>query len=101
MTRGMSVSIVTATSATAWSFSSSGWHSCWRSCPSRWKFWGVEMDVIRDVLDKQLIDRNNQKMGKVDGIVMVLREGERPRIAYIEVGAVALARRLHPRLAER
>jgi hypothetical protein len=56
------------------------------------------MNLIRDVLDKQLIDRNNQKMGKVDGLVMVLSEGAPPRVAYIEVGAMTLARRLNLRL---
>ncbi|MEH2463692.1 hypothetical protein [Nostoc sp.] len=34
------------------------------------------MDVIRDVLDNQLVDRNQRKMGKVDGIVMELRDRE-------------------------
>ncbi|BAY44434.1 hypothetical protein SAMD00079811_20340 [Scytonema sp. HK-05] len=56
------------------------------------------MDVIRDVLDNQLVDRNNCKMGRVDGIVMELPEGQPPRLAYIEVGVPTLARRLHPRL---
>jgi len=56
------------------------------------------MDVIRDVLDHQLIDRNQKKLGRVDGIVMELRDGQPPRLAYIEVGMPTLARRLHPRL---
>lgn len=56
------------------------------------------MNVVRDVLDNQLVDRNQRKMGKVDGIVMQLRDGEPPRLAYIEVGVPTLARRLHPRL---
>ena len=56
------------------------------------------MDLIRDVLDNQLVDRHQRKMGKVDGIVIELRENEPPRLAYIEVGAVVLAQRLHPRL---
>ncbi len=56
------------------------------------------MDIIRDVLDNQLVDRNNCKMGRVDGIVMELRDNKPPRLAYIEVGVPTLARRLHPRL---
>jgi sporulation protein YlmC with PRC-barrel domain len=56
------------------------------------------MEAIRDILDNQLVDRNHCKMGKVDGIVMELREGQPPRLAYIEVGLPTLARRLHPRL---
>ncbi|HXG92885.1 MAG TPA: hypothetical protein VNN73_11035 [Blastocatellia bacterium] len=57
-------------------------------------------DLIRDVLDKQLVDRNQNSIGKVDGIIVALREGKPPRVAYIEVGTVALARRLNPRLAK-
>ena len=57
------------------------------------------MELIRDCLDKQLSDRNGRKMGKVDGLVMLIEEGKRPRVAYIEVGGVTQARRLHPRLA--
>ena len=57
------------------------------------------MDVIRDVLDNQLVYRNNCKISKVDGIVMELRDGEPPRLAYIEVGVTTLARRLNPGLA--
>lgn len=56
------------------------------------------MDVIRDVLDNQLVDRNQRKMGKVDGIVMECKDGQPPRLASIEVGLPTLARRLHPRL---
>ncbi len=56
------------------------------------------MDVIRDVLDNQLVDRNQRKIGKVDGIIVELREGQPPRLAYLEVGLPVLARRLHPRL---
>lgn len=56
------------------------------------------MDIIRDVLDNQLVDCNNCKMGRVDGIVMELRDNKPPRLAYIEVGVPTLARRLHPRL---
>lgn len=56
--------------------------------------------IIRDVLDKQLVDRHERPMGKVDGVVIEWREGEPPRLAYIEVGTITLARRLHPRLEQ-
>ncbi|HEX8891547.1 MAG TPA: hypothetical protein VF779_20530 [Pyrinomonadaceae bacterium] len=58
------------------------------------------MELIRDCLDKQLIDRNGRKMGKADGLVMLIEEGKRPRVAFIEVGGVTQARRLHTRLAK-
>ncbi|MDF5710340.1 MAG: hypothetical protein PUP90_22390 [Nostoc sp. S4] len=57
------------------------------------------MNLIRDVLDNQLVDRNQREMGKVDGIIIQLRDGEPPRLAYIEIGMTTLARRIHPRLA--
>ena len=59
------------------------------------------MDVIRDVLDKQVMDRHGRMMGKVDGIVMELGEaGGPPRLAFIEMGAITQARRLHRRLGK-
>jgi enamine deaminase RidA (YjgF/YER057c/UK114 family) len=56
-------------------------------------------NVVRDILDKQLLDRHRRKMGKVDGVIMELRDGKPPRLAFIEVGGMTLTRRLHPRLA--
>jgi hypothetical protein len=58
------------------------------------------MELIRDVLDKQLIDNKQRKIGKVDGIIMTLDDNGPPRITFIEMGAVTLARRLHPRLGD-
>lgn len=54
--------------------------------------------LVRDVLDNQLVDREGCPMGKVDGIVLVLREGGPPRLAYLEVGVSTLARRISARL---
>ena len=56
-----------------------------------------QLDLLRDVLDKQVVDRDETKMGRVDGIVLELRDGEPPRVAALEMGFVTLARRLHPR----
>ena len=50
--------------------------------------------LVADVLDKQIVDAQKNKLGKVDGLVIVLREGKPPRVAYIECGAAVLARRL-------
>jgi sporulation protein YlmC with PRC-barrel domain len=58
------------------------------------------MDLVREILDKQLIDEHDKNMGKVDGLVLELREGLPPRVAYIELGGVTLAKRL-PRALER
>jgi sporulation protein YlmC with PRC-barrel domain len=58
------------------------------------------MDLIRDVLDNQIVDRHQRKMGKVDGIVVELRDNAPPRLAYIEIGMPTLARRIHPKLQQ-
>jgi sporulation protein YlmC with PRC-barrel domain len=52
------------------------------------------MELIRDLLDKQVVDRRQTKIGKVDGIVMQVRPGRQPRIVFVEIGAICLARRL-------
>jgi sporulation protein YlmC with PRC-barrel domain len=56
------------------------------------------VDLIRDVLDKQLRDRKGRNIGKVDGLILEEREGDAPRVAFIEIGGGALARRISPRL---
>jgi hypothetical protein len=52
------------------------------------------MDLIRDVLDKQIVDRCSDRLGKVDGLVVTLEDSRPPRISAIEVGPVTLARRI-------
>jgi sporulation protein YlmC with PRC-barrel domain len=59
------------------------------------------MDLVRDVLDKQLLDREGRKMGRADGLVLVLRAGRPPRVAAIETGLIPLAARLHRGLGAR
>jgi hypothetical protein len=56
------------------------------------------MDLLLDVLDQQLLDRHDRKAGKVDGIAIEIREGEPPRVAYLDMGVDVLARRVSPRL---
>jgi sporulation protein YlmC with PRC-barrel domain len=56
------------------------------------------MDLARDCLDSQLVDRNGRHMGRVDGIVIEIEDDAQPRVAFIEVGVVTQAARLHPRL---
>jgi LmbE family N-acetylglucosaminyl deacetylase len=56
------------------------------------------MDLIRDLLDSQLIDREKTKMGRVDGIVLSFADDGRPHIDHLEVGFVVMARRIHPRI---
>jgi sporulation protein YlmC with PRC-barrel domain len=51
------------------------------------------------ILDQQVIDRNGERMGKVDGIMLDLREGMPPRVASLVIGGGTAARRIHPRFA--
>ena len=52
------------------------------------------LDLVRDVLDKQLLDRKSRPFGKVDGIVLELRSGAAPRVLALEVGAATRIARL-------
>jgi hypothetical protein len=52
------------------------------------------IDLVRDVLDKRLLDRDKHPFGRVDAIAMEIREGERPRLVYVELGLVPLCNRL-------
>jgi hypothetical protein len=54
------------------------------------------MELGREVLDQQLVDRNELKIGKVDGVVLQLRDGAPPRVVAIRTGGHLLAHRLHP-----
>src|ERR1043165_3044401 len=56
------------------------------------------MNLIRDVLDKLLVDPKDQPLGRADGLIVVVSENEQPRVTTIEVGSTVLAARLHPRL---
>lgn len=56
------------------------------------------MDVVRDVLDQSVVDRNGREMGRVDGILLDQGAGRPPRLSAILIGPSVLGERLHPRL---
>ncbi|HJR17730.1 MAG TPA: hypothetical protein VJ808_12835 [Gemmatimonadales bacterium] len=56
------------------------------------------MYIGREILDQQLIDRTGVNIGKVDGVVLELRDDLPPRVAAVLTGGHLLARRLHPRI---
>jgi len=58
-------------------------------------------DLVRDVLDKQLLDRQGRPFGKVDGIILELRGDAPPRVAALEVGAATRIARLPAWLSRR
>ena len=57
------------------------------------------MNLIADVLDEQLVDAKKRQSGRVDGIVLELREGKPPKLAYVEVSPITLLSRFSRRLA--
>ena len=61
---------------------------------------GDEMHLVRDVLDKQLVDHaGHDPMGMADGIVIEVRDvNQPPRVIAIESGFPVLARRVSPKL---
>jgi sporulation protein YlmC with PRC-barrel domain len=58
------------------------------------------VDLIRDVLDKKLIDREDCKMGRAGGLIMQFGENTQPRITHIVIGGPTLWMRIHPSLGK-
>lgn len=56
----------------------------------------AELHLVRDLLDKLVVDRNGREMGRADGIVMELRKDAPPRVAAIELGPSVLFARVAP-----
>jgi sporulation protein YlmC with PRC-barrel domain len=54
------------------------------------------MDVVHDVLDKHIVDRNGREMGRVDGIVVEFRKDRPARLAEVLIGASVLGFRINP-----
>jgi len=54
------------------------------------------MNLVRDMLDQLVIDRNGHPMGRVDAVVLDVRNGLPPRVLSLAIGPVALGERLHP-----
>ena len=54
------------------------------------------MDLIRDLLDKEVVDRNGREVGRVDTVVLDVRDGAPPRVVALELGPAVLAYRVHP-----
>lgn len=52
------------------------------------------MDIVREVLDKRLLDRDNTIVGRVDGLIMTIEGGGQPRVAELSAGGPALFARV-------
>jgi sporulation protein YlmC with PRC-barrel domain len=57
------------------------------------------VNLVRDVLDKELLDCEEEPMGRVDGLVMHVGKSSQPRITHIEIGGPVPWERVHPALA--
>lgn len=55
----------------------------------------AEVDLMRDLLDKQLAGSDGCKMGRVDGITLQVGDGP-PRVIDIRCGGSEIWSRLHP-----
>jgi hypothetical protein len=58
------------------------------------------LPLVRDVLDKQIYDANDIRVGKVDGLVLLPRQGRPPRVLAIEVSMPTAWRRVSVRLGD-
>jgi sporulation protein YlmC with PRC-barrel domain len=54
------------------------------------------VNLVRDVLDKELLDREEEPMGRVDGLVMHVGKSSQPRVTHIQIGGPVLWERVHP-----
>lgn len=52
------------------------------------------MDLVRDMLDKAVVDRHGREMGRVDRVVIERGHGAPSRVVAIEVGLSAVGERL-------
>ena len=55
------------------------------------------MDLVRDLSDKLVLDRNGREIGRVDRVLLDMSTSP-PRVVGIEIGPAVLAARLSPLL---
>jgi len=55
--------------------------------------------LVRDVLDTQLVDRRNDPMGRVDGIILAVAGDRAPQVTCVESGMTVEAQRVSRHLA--
>jgi sporulation protein YlmC with PRC-barrel domain len=55
----------------------------------------MSMDLVHELLDQPVVDRNGRPMGRVDGIVLDVRDDAPPRVVSIAIGPAVLGERLH------
>jgi len=55
------------------------------------------VDIVRDVSDKLVVDRDGREIGRVDGVLLDIGPNG-PRIVALEIGPAVFASRLSPTL---
>jgi sporulation protein YlmC with PRC-barrel domain len=55
--------------------------------------------LVAEVLDKQVVDANGDNAGRVDGMILEVRDGAPPRLVAIEISPITLLARFSRRLA--
>lgn len=55
------------------------------------------MDLVRDVLDKRLLDRDDAIIGRVDGLIIEIHGESQPRVTQLTIGGPAVFARLGKR----
>jgi len=59
----------------------------------------ADLHVVRDVLDKAVVDRDGRPMGRADSVTIVVPSDGPPRLESVVIGSMMLAHRAAPRLA--
>ena len=57
-----------------------------------------QIHLVRDVLDHLMIDKKDDPMGRIDGMVIVDEEGKQPKVLELQGGIVVLGDRLGKRI---
>ena len=51
------------------------------------------MELVRDCLDKLIVDPHGRPLGRADGIILNISERRQPQIAFLEIGPLTRLRR--------
>lgn len=57
------------------------------------------MYLVAEVLDQEICDSRGKPAGRVDGLVIELRDDAPPRVAYVEVSPITFISRVSGRVA--
>ena len=52
------------------------------------------MDLVREVLDKRILDRDGTIIGRVDGLIIEVDGANQPRVTQLSIGGPAVFARL-------